>query len=107
MTESERALDRASKLSALAVLGMSAATAAALFPGAVFGLSIAAIPMILLGALQRFTERPWLAGAAAVWGAAAAVIWQSPTVGVGAAVAAGFFVRHWLLVRKLGSKPEP
>lgn len=101
MTDDEKALDRASKHSALAVLGMSTVTGVALFPGVVFGLSVAAIPMIVLGGLQRLTERPWLAAAAGAWGVAAAVIWSSPWVGLGAAASLGFFVRHLLLYRKL------
>jgi len=107
VTDDEKALDQASKHSALAILGMSAVTAVALFPGVVFGLSIAAIPMIVLGGLQRLTERPWLAAAAGAWGIAAAVIWQSPLTGVGAAASLGFFARHFLLYRKLSSKPQP
>ncbi len=103
MTEDEKVLDKASKTSALAVLGMSAATAVALF-GPPFFFPLVALPMVAMGVVQRLTERPWLAGAAAAWGAAVALWWQSPVVGVGAAAAAGFFVRHWLLYRKLGRR---
>ena len=105
MTDDEKKLDTASKTSALAVLGMSAATAIALF-GPPFFFPLVAIPMVAIGVVQRLTERPWLAGAAAAWGAAVALWWQSPVVGVGAAAAGAFFVRHWLLYRKLGRKAE-
>lgn len=103
MTDDEKALDKASKYSSLAVLGMTAATAFALF-GPPFFFPLVAVPMVAMGVVQRLTERPWIAGAAAAWGFAIAAIWQSPVVAVGAAAAGAFFVRHWLLYRKLDRK---
>lgn len=106
MTESERALDRASKHSSLAVLGMAAATSVALF-GPPFFIPLVSLPLWGLGVAQRLTEKPWLAAGAIGWGAAVALLFGSPVVGVASAAGAVFFVRHWLLIRRLRSELPP
>lgn len=107
MTDDEKALDKASKHSSLAVLGLAAVTSVALFNLFPPFIPLVSIPLWGLGGLQRLTERPWLAAGAVAWGAALAVIWKQPLIGVGTAAAGYFFVRHWLLMRKLGSTPKP
>jgi hypothetical protein len=100
MTDDERALDKASKQSALAVLGLAAVTSVALF-GPPFFMPLVAIPLWAVGVLQRLTERPWLIAGAVAWGAALAAVWRSPFIGVAAAAGGYFFVRHWLLHQRL------
>lgn len=99
MTDEEKELDKASKHSALAVLGLGAVTGIALFPG-MFFVPLAAIPLVALGVLQRLTEKPWLSAAALGWGAFVAIWSSSPLVGAASAVTGFFFVRHWLLTRR-------
>src|SRR5438552_554484 len=100
MTDDEKALDKASKRSALAVLGMAAATSIALFPSP-FIIPLVSLPLWGLGVLQRLTERPWLSAGAVAWGIGVAALFQSPVIGVASAAGGYFFVRHWQLHRKL------
>lgn len=99
MTDDEKALDRCSKHSALAVLGAGAVTTVLHF-GLPFFVPLVALPLFALGVLQRFTERPWLAAGAVAWAAALAVFFKEPALAIAAAPAAYFFARHWAVLKK-------
>ena len=110
MTPEDQALDRASKHSAYATVALAGVTTVALFGGLPFMFPLVAIPLWAAGLIQRLTEKPWFAAAAAAWGLGVAVLWSSPAVGVAALVPAGLAVRHWLVLRRVrpsGTLPAP